>query len=148
MKKALAVLGMLFFSFGFSSEKVEEKRIVDAKPLHQSWIQEQNGLWKLTFEFEKATLVTYFKHPPQEGSFLGFDQKNKPLRQELFLNEAKKPILLKHKQFEKFSDGALSWSFKVDKKIKRKQEVFSGLSTVLIDDPIGNKNEYRYTLWK
>jgi len=102
----------------------------------------------LSILFDKVFVRTYFKERPKGGTFLGLSESNKPIRQEVLFPGQRGPIVLKECQFEKFGDGAVAWAFKLDLKFSREGQMFSSITTAIIDDPVSHNDEYRYSLWK
>lgn len=130
----------------YGAEEYKGFVIIDRKPWKTSWFQE-NGFWVLLARFDKGELKTYFKNaPPPSG--LGIDSVNKPVKQEFRYFASGEVFTSKNSQYEQWPDGAKTWAFSYDCKIKLASgRLADGCTTAIIQEVKGIPNEIRYSLF-
>lgn len=120
--------------------------ILDRKPWKISWIQEDEQIWVLVANFDRAELRTYFtKAPPSKG--FGLSHENKPIKQEFNFYFAGK-FSTTNCQYEQWPDGAKGYSFIYGQQFKRDGKKYTLETTAIIEEVGDAENEIRYAIYR
>lgn len=153
IKSTLSFINILFIfttallSQSLHSEEVDKGSIIiDNKPWKTAWIKKDDFTWILIANFDQGELKTYFRTPPPTHG-LGLCAENEPSKQELSFYFGQKFVSTVC-QFEQWTDGAKSYSFKYEQPFERDGQRYSDITTAIIEEVEDSEDEIRYALYK
>lgn len=122
--------------------------IIDKETWKNS-IMREKGDYVHYIAFDKAIIKTYFKEQIMfNNGQIPLKKQPKPIKQEINFFIDKKKFLSKNYEYETWSDGAVTLSFKYDIVFEKEGNKFDAITTAISQEVIKDEAPYRYVLWR